>query len=133
MDAFATGDAKKALSNTDELLSRGISTEQFIESVVERLRDLMVLCACGSQTDLVELSEQARKEEAERSARFDAAGLTHMIALCESVNRSIKNSASPRAMLEALVVRLAMTERLADVTAVVMGRDASPAITAKKR
>jgi hypothetical protein len=45
-----------------------------------------------------------------------------MIALTENVQRSCKSSASPRALFDALVVRLAMTEKLADVTAIITGR-----------
>src|SRR5690606_4658895 len=117
IDAIADGDAKTALEKTDELTKRGISADQLIESFMDRFRDLMVLAACGPETELVELSGAARQEEARRAARFDAAGVVHMIALCESIQRAIKNSATPRALLDALVVRLAMTEKLADVTA----------------
>ena len=46
----------------------------------------------------------------ERSKRFDPSGLTHMIAVCESVQRALKSSPAPRALLDACVVRLAMTE-----------------------
>jgi DNA polymerase-3 subunit gamma/tau len=117
IDSFADSDARVALERTDELLRRGISHDQVIQTLLERLRDLMILCACGPKTELVDLSDDARAVEAERAARFDAAGVVHMIALCESVQRAAKNSAVPRALLDALVVRLAMTEKLADVTA----------------
>jgi hypothetical protein len=76
----------------------------------------MVLAACGPRTELVELSGESRREEVERAGRFDAAGLVHMIALCESVQRACKSSPNPRALCDALVVRLALTEKLADVT-----------------
>jgi hypothetical protein len=46
-----------------------------------------------------------------------------MIELCENVQRACKSSAVPRALFDALIVRLALTEKLADVTAVVQGRD----------
>jgi DNA polymerase-3 subunit gamma/tau len=118
IDALASGDPGAALAKSDELLKRGVSADQLIESLVERLRDLMVMAACGPQTELVELSDKARAEEATRAAKFDAAGLVHMIALCENIQRAIKNSAAGRALLDALIVRLAMTEKLADVTAV---------------
>jgi DNA polymerase-3 subunit gamma/tau len=117
LDAVATGSAGDALAASDELLKRGVSADQMLESLLERLRDLMVLAACGPDTELVELSEQARKDEAARATKFDAAGLVHMIALCENVQRAVKSSSTPRALLDALVVRLAMTEKLADVTA----------------
>ncbi|MBL8761137.1 MAG: DNA polymerase III subunit gamma/tau [Phycisphaerae bacterium] len=121
LDAIAAGDAGTALTRTDSLLSKGISIDQIIESLTERVRDLMVMCACGPDTALVDLSDAARKSEAARAQNFDAAGLIHMIALCENVQRACKSSASPRAMLDALIVRLSLTEKIADVTAVVAG------------
>jgi DNA polymerase-3 subunit gamma/tau len=124
IDAAADGNPKAALERADELNKRGVSADQMIEALLERLRDLMVLSACGPETELVELSGAARKDEADRAAKFDAAGVVHMIALCESIQRAIKGSSSPRALLDALVVRLAMTEKLADVTAVVTGSTA---------
>ncbi len=116
VDALASGDAKASLLAGDRLLQQGHSVDQSIEALAERLRDLMVLSACGEGTDLVDLSKEARAEEATRAGKFDAAGLVHMIARCESVQRSAKSSATPRVLFDALLVRLSMTERLADVT-----------------
>jgi DNA polymerase-3 subunit gamma/tau len=119
IDAFADADAKTALERLDTLLSRGTGMDQVLESLIERLRDLMVFASCGPETELVDLTGESRKDEAARAERFDAAGLVHMIALCESVQRSCKTTAAPRALVDALMVRLAMTEKLADVTALV--------------
>lgn len=119
IDALAEADAKAALEHADALLEKGTSVDQVIEALLGRLRDLMVLCACGEKTELVDLSDQARSAEAARAKNFDAAGVVHMIALCENVQRAAKSSPMPRALFDALVVRLAMTEKLADVTAVI--------------
>jgi len=119
IDTFSEGDAGEALRAAGALLGKGISGEQLLHSLLERLRDLMVLSACGRDTDLVDLSDDARAQEAERAAKFDAAGLTHMIAVCEAVQRALKSSPAPRALLDACVVRLAMTEKIADVAALV--------------
>ncbi len=119
IDAFAEGDAGAALDRTAELLAKGVGVEQLLETLMGRLRDLMILAACGPKSSLLDLSGQARDEEAARAARFDAAGLVHMIAVCESVQRAAKGSAMPRAVLDAGIVRLAMTEKLAEVTALV--------------
>ncbi len=121
LDRVADGDAGAALTAADALLARGNSIDQMIDAILERLRDLMILAACGKETTLVDLSVESRAEEAARAKRFDAAGVVHMIALCESVQHAAKRSSSPRALLDALVVRLALTEKLADVTAVVTG------------
>lgn len=123
IDAIADGDPKTVLEQGAVLVNK-TSTDQVMEAFLERFRDLMVMSACGPETDLVELTGATRKDEAERAQRFDAAGLVHMIALTESVQRAVKSSSSPRALFDALLVRLAMTEKLADVTALVAGRDA---------
>jgi DNA polymerase-3 subunit gamma/tau len=120
VDAIADGDPAVVLEQGAALLDK-TSADQVLETFLERFRDLMVLAACGPETELVELTGTARKEEAERASRFDAAGLVHMIALTESVQRAIKSSSTPRALFDALLVRLAMTEKLADVTALVAG------------
>lgn len=132
IDALASGDAKGSLETADELLSRGISADRLIETLLDRFRDLMVLAACGAETGLVDLAGNARREEVERAQGFDAAGLVHMIALCESVQRASRSSAAPRALLDALIVRLALTEKIADVTALVMGSGAVSGATGKK-
>jgi DNA polymerase-3 subunit gamma/tau len=146
IDAFADGDAGQALVASGDILQKGTGIDQLIESLVARLRDLMILASCGPATTLVDLSDAARKEEAARAQKFDAAGLVHMIALCENVQRAAKSSSVPRALFDALLVRLAMTEKLADVTALLAnpGRGhpapassapptARPEPTAKKR
>jgi DNA polymerase-3 subunit gamma/tau len=125
IDSLADGDSGKALGHASDLLAKGTSIDQVIEALLLRLRDLMILAACGPTTRLVELSDDTRKDEVTRSQRFDAAGLVHMIALCENVQKAAKNSSVPRALCDALVVRLAMTEKLADVTALIAGKGGS--------
>jgi hypothetical protein len=53
-----------------------------------------------------------------------------MIVVCENVQRATKSSSVPRVLFDALIVRLAMTEKLAEVTAVISG--AGGTSTAKK-
>lgn len=119
IDAIAQGDPATVLRATGQLLSTGIAPEQMLTALLERFRDLMVLSSCGVETDLVELSDEAKQSEFERSRQFDAAGIVHMIALCESVQRALKSSPAPRALVDACMVRLAMTEKIADLTALV--------------
>ena len=131
--ALADGEPKHALTRGAALLEKGTSIDQVLESMLGRLRDLMVLCACGKATPLVELSDKAREQEWSLAQRFDAAGLVHMIALCENVQRSAKGSSAPRALYDALLVRLAMTEKLADVAAFIAGSaKAGKELSAKK-
>ncbi len=121
VDAIADGSAGGSISAADALLRRGVSAEQLLNTLADRFRDLMVVAACGSDTDLVEVSEEAKRELARSAARFDIAGLTHLIAICDSVARTSRMSAHPRAMLDAAIVRLAMSEKMADVAGLLAG------------
>ncbi|MEO1237130.1 MAG: DNA polymerase III subunit gamma/tau [Planctomycetota bacterium] len=130
VDALADGDVKASLTAAADLLNRGVAQDQLVEVVIERLRQLMLIAACGPDSDLVELSDDAKPAAVKQAARFDAAGLVHMIALCENLQRFGKSSSNPRALLDATVVRLALSEKMADVAAVLNGT--APAAEKKK-
>ncbi len=121
IDAIASGDVKASLESAANLITNGVGQDQIFEVLIERFRQLMLISACGADSDLVELSDEAKAEAAEQAKQFDASGLTYMIALCESVQRNGKASATPRALLDATIVRLALAEKMADVTAVLSG------------
>ncbi|XAM00023.1 DNA polymerase III subunit gamma/tau [Phycisphaeraceae bacterium D3-23] len=121
VDALADGDIANTLDQTETLLASGIGQEQVIDVLVERLRQLMLIAACGADSELVELSPEARTKAAEQAKRFDAPGLVHMIALCEGLSSSGKRSSNPRALLDATMVRLALAEKMADVAALLAG------------
>ena len=120
--AIADGDTGAALVAADELGKRGITSEQLLGTLADRLRDLMVIAACGPETELVDLSDSARAESVELAGRFDVPQITHMIAVCDAAGRNCRLAASPRALTEAAIVRLTMTDRMAQVAAIVSGR-----------
>ncbi|MEM1028115.1 MAG: DNA polymerase III subunit gamma/tau, partial [Planctomycetota bacterium] len=78
IDALAAGDVKASLNATADLLGRGIGQDQLVEVLIERLRQLMLVAACGVNSELIELSDDAKPQAAEQAKRFDAAGLVHM-------------------------------------------------------
>ncbi|MEM9347737.1 MAG: DNA polymerase III subunit gamma/tau [Planctomycetota bacterium] len=121
VDALADGNVTASLKQIDELLAAGIGQDQLVEVLIEHMRQLMLIAACGADSDLIELSPESRDRVAKQAARFDAPGLVHMIALCDGLARNGKSSSSPRALLDAVVVRLALAEKMADVTKVLAG------------
>jgi len=136
IDAFAAGDVAAALERTSELLDRGIGQDQLLEVLIERLRQLMLIAACGKDSDLIELSDDARDEAAKQVERFDTQGLVHMIAQCENLQRGMKSSSNPRALLDATIARLALAEKMADIAALLAGENGAatrPAATAGKK
>jgi len=117
IEALAQSDVASALQRTGELLMRGIGQDQLVDVLIERLRQLMLIASCGSESDLVELSEEARQTAGKQSKQFDTAALVHMIAQCENLQRGVKSSSNPRALLDATIVRLALAEKMADLDA----------------
>ena len=132
VDAIADGDTGRALIAAADLLERGTGIEQSLEILIEYLRNLMLIDACGEDSELVELSAETRKTAARLASRFDAAGLAHMIAVCDAISRSASGSAAGRALFDAAIVRLCMSERFADITALLEGAEPRPAAPKKK-
>jgi DNA polymerase-3 subunit gamma/tau len=124
VDAIAQANPRAALETADTLFRKGTGFDLFCTTLAERMRDLMVLQACGDKTELVELAGEGRDVAIAQSARFDAAGLSYMIALVESIAKAAKNSSVPRALIDAMIVRLAFSEKFADVTGILTARGA---------
>ena len=119
LESCAQGGVKGALESADRLLRSGVTIDQALESLVTRLRDLLILSACGQDSEIVELEGEDRVKAASIASRFDDASITHMMAVCENAARSAKSSSTPRALFDAVIARLAMTERVADAMSVV--------------
>ncbi|MCC7146773.1 MAG: DNA polymerase III subunit gamma/tau [Phycisphaeraceae bacterium] len=128
IDSLADGNVPDSLTRVAELLDQGISLDQVVASLIDRLHALMILAACGPDTELAEMAPEARAEAFTQAQRFDSAGLVHMLALAQSLQRSLRASPNPRALLDAVVVRLALAEKMADVTAILAGTEVPPEV-----
>lgn len=117
LGACAEGSLKGALESGDALLQSGVTIDQALESIVSRLRDVLIIAACGRDSEIAELEGEDRERAAALAERLDDAGIVHMIALCENAARSARSSSTPRALFDAVVARMAMTERIADAMA----------------
>lgn len=117
LDSCADASPAGALKAVDDLLTRGISGEQVLTSLMDRVRDLLLIATCGVDSPLVDLSDAARAEEARRASRWAPQALVHMISVCEAAHRVLRSSPAPRAVLDAALVRLAMTDALVDAAA----------------
>ena len=115
VDAVADGDARVALGAAAALLDGGAAVDQALELLIEHLRNLMIIAACGRDCELLELSASAREAAAKQAAHFDVAGLVHLIALCDAVARNARFSAVERALFDAVIVRMCQSEHLADL------------------
>ncbi|HVT80938.1 MAG TPA: DNA polymerase III subunit gamma/tau, partial [Phycisphaerae bacterium] len=113
--ALANADAAAAITKADALLKEGMGVEQVLGELIEFLRNLMIVAACGKDTEIIEAPAETRPVYAALAAKFDAPTLVHLIALCEQTQRSMKASTMQRPLFDALIVRLALSEQFSSL------------------
>ena len=133
VDAIAVGDPAGTLKSAEELIASGIAQDQLLDALIDHLRTLMLINACGADGELIELDDEGRQQAAEQADKFDTPVLVHMIALCENVQRNSKSSSTPRALLDAALVRLALSESFADLAGLLAGAGASGATSGAQK
>ncbi len=140
MECVANGDAAGALRALDQALQSGRTVERFCDHLIEHVRTLMLLKVCDVETDLVDASAELRPKLAAQAERFDAPTYVYLIAMLEEVRRSVKFSGAARALADAAVVRMAMSDQFTDIGELIERLDteaasssASPVTTKTKK
>jgi DNA polymerase III subunit gamma/tau len=108
-------DAAGVLEVIEQLIVGGNSEVQILDSTIDSMRDLLVVKSAGVKSGLVIMTEQQRKRAAALSEKFDSAGLIYNIAALEKLRWAVKNSDTSRALLEASMLRLALSEHFLDI------------------
>jgi DNA polymerase-3 subunit gamma/tau len=127
VEAIVNRDVRATLEAGDGLLGRGATVGQALDMLAEHFRLLMLVAACGADSDLLDVAPETATAAAEQARHFDVAALVYMIALCDSVGRNARTSATGRALFDAALVRLCLSEHLADVAGLLAGGgDAGP-------
>ncbi|MHC4842700.1 MAG: DNA polymerase III subunit gamma/tau [Planctomycetota bacterium] len=115
IDKIGNSDASGALEAVEELINSGHDELQIVDALVDYMRDVMVIKSTGADSELVVLTEQQRKMANESAEKFDIAALVYNITTLERLRYSIKNADLPRALLEAAILRFALSEHFMNV------------------
>lgn len=113
--AISENDAKASLIAADELLNSGLSEVQAVDSLVDFFRDLMIAHSAGTDSELLILTSDQKEAISQLSQKFDLAAIVYNITALEKNRWAIKNSETPRALLEALILRLALSEHFLNI------------------
>ena len=108
-------DAAETLAAAEDLISTGLSEVQIVDALIDYMRDLMVAKSAGSDSELLILTAEQRKRTSELAEKFDTAALVYNITTLEKLRWSIKSSDTPRPLLEALLLRFALSEHFMNV------------------
>ena len=126
-------DAAGTLAAIEDLISVGISEVQIVDSLIDSMRDLMVVKSTGVESELVILTSEQRKRAGELSEKFDVAALVYNIATLEKLRWSVKNSDTSRALLEASLLRFALSEHFLNVDELLSQLKSGSAAAVKKK
>jgi len=129
------GDSNAAgtLAATEDLINTGLSEVQIVDALIDYMRDLMVIKSAGGDSDLLILTAEQQKRTAELAEKFDTAALIYNITALEKLRWTVKNSDTPRALLEASVLRFALSEHFLNIDELLWQLKGKPAATVKKK
>jgi DNA polymerase-3 subunit gamma/tau len=132
--AIGEGNVKTVLQSANAMIQSGLSPDTLIASLVEHLRNLLILRACGEDSELVEVPGVSMKELLAQAGRFEAVSLAQDIALLEELRRNLRSSQAGRALLDAALVRLALAGQFTSVAGLLESIDEqSPSTPALKK
>jgi DNA polymerase-3 subunit gamma/tau len=114
---IASASPAETLKSIEILLNQGQSALQIAEALVELFRDMMVLKAAGGNSDILLLSCSNATVLNELAQTFDVPWLVFAITALERLRWTLRNSETARALLEATLLRLAMSDHFISLDA----------------
>ncbi len=122
VEKIGDSDAKGTLVAINELLVSGQSPVGILGSVSECMRDLMVVKSAKDEAgQILVVTSQQRARLAELAEKFDIAGLVYNITTLERLRWMVKNSENARPLLEASILRIALSEHFLNVDSLLSG------------
>ncbi len=112
LSAVARGDEAAALAVYAEAHDRGVDAAEFLKQFIDTVRDLLVLLTCGDETDLVDLTPEARSSLSGLGREWGKARVVHALALLAETLRTVKSIGEGRALIELALARLSGLGRL---------------------
>jgi DNA polymerase III subunit gamma/tau len=106
--ALGTGDAAGAFATVDRVVQTGQDPRRFVEDLLERLRDLIVIAATGAGATSVLRGIPADELErmTEQARAFGAARLSRVADIVVTALDEMTGATSPRLQLELMIARV---------------------------
>ncbi|MEE2973562.1 MAG: AAA family ATPase, partial [Planctomycetota bacterium] len=124
--AIGAGDVAGALQATASLLGEGLPAERVLDGLAERFRRLLVASTCGADPTILEAAAAEAEALVEESRVYEPTQLVHLVALCDAAAQRVRTSTVPRAIVDAVVARMALSERFVEAASLLNGTDPSP-------
>ncbi len=109
-DAIAQKDSAKGISILDQLMDSGVDLPEFVNSLIQHLRNLLVSKLPGDSTGLFDLSDNFIQKYKEKNSDFSEADLLRMLKAVADLNQNLKRASDPRILLEMTLMKLLKME-----------------------
>ncbi|MDA1007467.1 MAG: DNA polymerase III subunit gamma/tau [Planctomycetota bacterium] len=113
IQSVASANPSAALQAGARMVERGVSADYLLELLADRFRIAMVVSVCGETALPEDFSIEHCRPAFAASLGMATEDLVHAVALCDASSRTARTSSIPRAILDAILVRLALAERFA--------------------
>ncbi len=133
VEKIGDADAAGTLTATEDLINTGLGEAQIVDALTEQMRDLLVIASAGVDTDLLILTADQKERAAELAKKFDVAALIYNITALEKLRWAVKNSDTPRALLDASLLRFALSEHFINVDELLVRSSGSAGPPVKKK
>jgi DNA polymerase-3 subunit gamma/tau len=119
-------DAAGTLAAAEDLINAGLGEVQLVDSLIDYMRDLMVIKSAGAESGLLVLTAEQRQRAGRLAEKFDVAALVYNITTLERLRWTLKNSDTPRALLDASLLRFTLSEHFLNVDELLSQLKAGP-------
>lgn len=108
VEGFAIGDSAMVFQSVDKIIQSGQDPRQFVEDLLERLRDLILVDSVGGEAKSVlrGVSDAMIGRLQEQAAKFGRAELAHAAAAVNESLSSMTGATSPKLHLELMCAKI---------------------------
>ncbi|HSF26702.1 MAG TPA: DNA polymerase III subunit gamma and tau, partial [Actinomycetes bacterium] len=107
VDAFAAGDGSGVFHAVDQVVEAGHNPRRFVEDLLERFRDLIVLDAVPDATSILgEIPDDQLERMRGQAGRFGTASLSRAADIINTGLTEMRGTTSPRLQLELICARV---------------------------
>ena len=108
VDAFATQNSSLVFSSVDKVIQSGQDPRRFVEDLLEKLRDLIVVLSVGDQAKAVlrGLADDELEKMSLQAMSFGMAELTHAAGAVSEALSEMSGATSPKLQLELMCAKV---------------------------
>ena len=119
LDAFRAKDGAAALGVISALVSGGQDLTEFLGQLMEVLRTMMVVKACGPDEKLLDLAAERIAKLSDFAASFSMDTILYMLQVVSEADRKARTAVEKRIVVETAMVKLALMEDLRPLSEIV--------------